>query len=216
MCKSEEHPQPADYRLLIEREWADVHQSRIQEWSALGVVVAVHLAVTQLSPANAARLGGWHFYFGIIFAVLGLFITLRHRHLMMTKLGWIFDAESELGLIRSPGEKPKHRLREVIEWPQKCKWLRPFRGQMPDPGAERKTSPNGILGISRPEIGWIVPGLHLAFPRFLSTSGLIAMIYLCLIAYDYFQIPGAPDESSTNIELRQSNEPMGIEDQGQE
>ncbi len=34
-----------DYRLIIEREWADIHHSRVQEWTCLGVVTGTHLGL---------------------------------------------------------------------------------------------------------------------------------------------------------------------------
>jgi len=41
--------EPENYRLLIEREWADLHHSRVQEWTALGVVAGAHLGLIQLA-----------------------------------------------------------------------------------------------------------------------------------------------------------------------
>lgn len=42
-------PNPEDYRLIVEREWADIHHSRIQEWAVLGIVTGAHLGLIQLA-----------------------------------------------------------------------------------------------------------------------------------------------------------------------
>jgi hypothetical protein len=150
-------PERADYRLLIEREWADLHHSRIQEWTALGVVLAAHVAVLQLLSltqaasvavplATRAIIGC---ILGVMFAVLGALVTCRHRRLMEVKLTWIFRAEDKLGLIRNP-DRPGGIL------PTSAKMV------------EEEPEWNGIT----------IP------PRFLSTSGLIFYLYVCLVILD--------------------------------
>jgi hypothetical protein len=32
---------------FLQNEWADLHHSRVQEWTALGVVAGVHLGLAQ-------------------------------------------------------------------------------------------------------------------------------------------------------------------------
>ena len=95
---------------LLEAEWKDLHHSRVQEWSALGVVTGAHLALTQIPkflkdadvmlPVLPAAIVGC--LIGIGFAVIGALITCRHRRLMQIKLEWIFGAESRLGLSQGP------------------------------------------------------------------------------------------------------------------
>ena len=95
---------------LLEAEWKDLHHSRVQEWSALGVVTGAHRALTQIPkflkdagvmlPVLPAAIVGC--LIGIGFAVIGALITCRHRRLMQIKLEWIFGAESRLGLIQGP------------------------------------------------------------------------------------------------------------------
>ena len=102
-----DRPQPESYRMLIENAWRDLHHSRVQEWSALGVVAGAHFAILQairIIPEGTPWLdGGNAVLFGAIvaagFAMFGAMITLRHRRLMRVKLNWIFLAEDQLGLI---------------------------------------------------------------------------------------------------------------------
>jgi hypothetical protein len=101
-------PQREDYRLLIEREWADLHHSRVQEWTALGVTTGAHIGLIELlrftqtpsMPIPFSVVVYLAALAGIIFCVLGMLLTCRHRKLMVEKLGWIFQAEDQLGLIK--------------------------------------------------------------------------------------------------------------------
>jgi hypothetical protein len=105
MCE-EEKPSPETLRTFMELEWADLHHSRVQEWTALGVVAGVHVGLIQLVsfvvekgaaapyPLIVAASG-----IASAFAVFGMLITGRHRHLMNVKLHWIFRAEERLGLV---------------------------------------------------------------------------------------------------------------------
>lgn len=103
-------PEPEDFRFLIEHAWADIHHSRVQEWTALGVVAGVHIGILQLldwareisAPARFATLVNLGLCIGLLFSILGILITCRHRHLMMVKLGWISQAEGRLGLAKGP------------------------------------------------------------------------------------------------------------------
>jgi hypothetical protein len=152
-------PEPQDYRLLIERAWADIHHSRLQEWSVLGVVTGAHLGILQLlifvrdlSVAVPfpvlATLGPM---LGIVFAVIGALMTCRHRRLMRIKVGWIYQAEGHLGLVKS------------------------------------EDNPGGIIPANpamqeSPEWGGLM------WPRFLSTSWLILCLFLLLAALDLLSI----------------------------
>jgi hypothetical protein len=150
-----EWPNPKDYHLLIEREWADIHHSRIQEWTALGVVMGAHLGLIQLVKfaikesvplpnsviiISASVIGAW-------FAVLGALVTCRHRRIMEVKLGWIFEAEDRLGLIKKSDNS---------------------NGIIPE-DAKMKVSNNKC---------------KLSFPPFLSVSGLIFYFYVTLFIVD--------------------------------
>ena len=140
---------------LMKTEWADIHHSRVQEWSALGVVTGAHIAVTQIpkflketgavfSPSAAAIVGC---LLGIAFAVIGALVTCRHRRLMEVKLNWIYEAELALGLVKTSGN-PSGVIPEIAKMPSKRVW----RG--------------------------------LSLPRFLSTSGLILTFYVLFVAFD--------------------------------
>jgi hypothetical protein len=140
---------------LMKTEWADIHHSRIQEWSALGVVTGAQIAMTQipkfltetgviLSPCAAATASC---LLGIAFAVIGALVTCRHRRLMQIKLNWIYNIELKLGLVKT-AENPDGVIPQVAQMPATSVW----RG--------------------------------LSWPRFLSTSGLILTFYMLFIIFD--------------------------------
>jgi hypothetical protein len=107
----EEKPSPETLRSFIAAEWADLHHSRVQEWTALGIVAGVHLVALQLAafligqraavpPRMLLLLAST---IAAAFAVFGILVTCRHRHLMNVKLHWIFQAEDQLGLVHDEG-----------------------------------------------------------------------------------------------------------------
>jgi hypothetical protein len=104
---TDDWPSAETLRCFIVTEWADLHHSRVQEWTALGVVAGVHLVVIQVVSAlvekHTAHLQHMLVLLAsaiaVAFAVFGILITCRHRHLMKVKLNWIFQAEDKLGLI---------------------------------------------------------------------------------------------------------------------
>jgi len=118
-----------DYRLLIEREWADLHHSRIQEWTALGVVAGTHLGLIQLASfaikenigLGAGVIVNMAGIFGAVFSIIGALMTFRHRRLMKKKLGWIYQAELHLNLIKTdqnPGGiiPESAKMKSNVEW----------------------------------------------------------------------------------------------------
>lgn len=132
------HPEPADYRLFIEREWADLHHSRVQEWSALGVVTAAHVGIVGVlnyaSDADLSvdmgALGTAAAMAGLFFAVVGGLMTCRHRRLMQAKLNWIWAAEVKLGLVKDEGNPggviPADAQPKVVSNPRGLAWPRRF------------------------------------------------------------------------------------------
>ena len=136
---SESRPaEPADYRFFMERQWADLHHSRIQEWSALGVVTGAHVAIVGfLSYASDAdlslsigtlRTGGA--VAGVFFAAVGALVTCRHRALMQTKLTWISAGEYKLGLVKDDqnprGVIPAEDQAKFVSNPRGLAWPRRF------------------------------------------------------------------------------------------
>jgi len=75
-------------------------------------------------------------------------MTCRHRQLMKVKLGWIYQAEEHLGLIKTPGNEKDGIIPEDAKMKAPLEWK------------------------------------GLAFPRILSTSGIILFFYLILLAID--------------------------------
>ncbi len=147
------------YRLLIEREWADLHHSRVQEWTALGIVAGAHLGLIQLanfaindkigvSPQNIVFFAC---ILGIILSIIGALMTCRHRRLMQIKLNWIYQAELQLGLIKT-NENPDGIIPSDAAVQSNIKW----RG--------------------------------LSLPRLLSTSGLILCFYAMFLFIDVLVI----------------------------
>ena len=144
-----------DYRLLIEQEWADLHHSRLQEWTALGIVTGAHLGLIQLAKfaidikvqISIGVIVTTASAIGAILSILGTLMTCRHRQLMRIKLGWIYDAEFRLGLIKS------------------------------------ETNPDGVIpesAIMLNPMEW----RGLSLPRLLSTSGLILCFYTVFLFLD--------------------------------
>jgi hypothetical protein len=132
------HPDASAYRLLIEDAWRDLHHSRLQEWSALGIVAGAHFAIFQVIKLLKNTIPKEMFstlvllgtIVGGLFAVLGMLITLRHRRLMRVKLNWIFQAEEKLGLIMDD-QNPDGIIprKGAIQYPVEWKGLdmpRPF------------------------------------------------------------------------------------------
>ena len=110
-----EKPTSDDYRLLIEREWADLHHSRVQEWTAVGVVTGAHLGLVQLVKiaketsisVSTPTLIIFASIIGALLSIIRVLMTCRHRQLMKVKLGWIYEAEEHLGLIKTKENKGK-------------------------------------------------------------------------------------------------------------
>lgn len=155
MDEAANHPTAEAYHVFMEAEWRDVHHSRLQEWSALGVVVGAHFAIFQvvkvvreIAPEIGVQL---YVLVGAIvaglFAAFGGLITMRHRHLMRVKLYLIFQAEDRLGLIKDDQNTLGIFPREIAP-----------------------KEPGSWDGLS--------------WPRPLSTSGLILSFYLLLLLLD--------------------------------
>lgn len=114
---------------FVANTWADIHHSRVQEWSALAAVSATHLALTQVPKitqemklgVDDSKLVLALVVIGVLFSVAGALVTCRHRTLMQIKLGWIADAEDLLGLTMRDGNRygvvpPPARMRQAKSW----------------------------------------------------------------------------------------------------
>ncbi|NQV22187.1 MAG: hypothetical protein HQ511_12305 [Rhodospirillales bacterium] len=119
--------EPEDYQLLVEREWADLHHSRVQEWTALGVVAGAHLGLIQLSKLaidvelSTVTILTVATMTGALFSILGALMTCRHRRLRIVKLGWIYDAELHLGLVKT-ADTPKGVIPENAKMLSPVEW----------------------------------------------------------------------------------------------
>jgi hypothetical protein len=152
-----------DYRLLIEIQWKDIHHSRIQEWSALGIISAAHIGLIQflkfISEYSVSKnimsfLIPVTCIIAVIFSVLGVLMVCRHRNLMTVKLKWISQAEEKLGLTRSTAN---------------------LDGILPEETRINKKNKNSFMKL------WA----KLEWPRILSTSWLMSMIYITFGLIDF-------------------------------
>ena len=149
-------PTREDYRFLIDAEWKDIHHSRMQEWTALGIVAGAQVGIITLLNSLKAPVAGvslatlvlFTTITGILFSLIGVFLTMRHRQLMIIKIGWILKAETKLGLIFN------------------------------------KKNPEGIIPHQELDIKKKKNWRGLALPRLLSTSGLIMLVYCSFILLD--------------------------------
>ena len=98
-----------NYRLIIDSSWKDIHHSRNQDWTSLGVVFGAHIGIFQLlnylkekmtSPSISISyaIGA---LLGIILSVIGALIAYRHRDLLKEKIKWITEAERRMGLLNT-------------------------------------------------------------------------------------------------------------------
>ena len=170
-----------NYRFLIETEWKDIHHSRIQEWSALGIIAATHIGLIQLlrfvsdleiSGISVKILISIFCLIAILFAFIGILMVCRHRRLMWIKLNWIYEAEEKLGLIKTDDNK---------------------NGIIPK-GYKMKKYSNKYNKILKNETNSLPQTLEndnktiwnkLMWPRKYSTSWLMAMIYILLGIIDF-------------------------------
>ncbi len=118
----------SDYKMLIERSWADIHHSRIQEWRALLAITAGHVLIWQGVQFLPQATSHWRLPAAMglgaaaaFVAIVGCLISWRHRKLMRVKLCWIYKAEDYLGLIKRDGRNggiiPANRdFERDIQW----------------------------------------------------------------------------------------------------
>lgn len=81
----------------IKTEWDDIHHSRHQEWKALGAIAAILATLSQLS-SSPLGLKVFLCFLGFIFSILGAWMALQHRKIMMTKIKIICNLEKEMGI----------------------------------------------------------------------------------------------------------------------
>jgi hypothetical protein len=144
-------------RFFIGSEWKDIHHSRIQEWSALGIIAAAHIGLIQIlkiigdipdTRLLILYLIPFFTLLALLFCLLGIIMVCRHRTLMTIKLNWIYEAEYKLGLIKTK-EQPDGIIPEIARMKNHSKWN------------------------------------NLTWPRKFSTSWIMAMIYLVFGILDF-------------------------------
>lgn len=170
-----------DYRLLIETEWKDIHHSRIQEWSALGIIAAIHLGLIQLlkfiadfqtSSLLNIILTLIFCIIAILFAVIGVLMVCRHRRLMWIKLNWIYEAEEKLELV-----KTEENQNGIIPNDYRMKkYSNKYYSMLKNEINKQSQISNDDNKIIWNKLMW---------PRRLSTSWLMVMIYLLLGIIDF-------------------------------
>lgn len=110
-------PDAESYRTFIANKWTDIHHSRLQEWSALGAITAIHLGLLYIFNHIGEKIENSNTWFiigailiclfGCIFNILGALITCRHRRLMIVSIDWINQASKRLGLVQPEGIVPE-------------------------------------------------------------------------------------------------------------
>lgn len=169
-----------NYRFFIESEWKDIHHSRIQEWSALGIIAAVHVGLLQLLKLfNETDIGKDIIYFliplcciiALVFSLLGILMVCRHRRLMWIKLNWIYEAEDKLKLIKSTSN-PDGIIPEDYRMK---KYSNKYEEDIYEENNSDHVSDNNDNNL------WN----KLMWPRRLSTSWLIAMLYIIFGIVDF-------------------------------
>ena len=174
----ENHPKEEDYRSLISNEWKDIHHSRIQEWSALGVITASHVGIFQLikfirSVKDLESINEILIPICCIlalgFSIAGILMTCRHRRLMWIKFKWILACEDQLGLIKDKsnplGIIPKDKkIKKSLEEYKK-------RAEKEISEADDKSKNKSIWD-------------KLKWPRRFSTSWIIVLLYILIAIID--------------------------------
>ncbi|MDX2440183.1 MAG: hypothetical protein QNK40_06480 [Desulfobacterales bacterium] len=105
------HPvSDANYRLVVQDSWKDIHHSRNQDWTALGAILAAQFGVFKIietfSEKGERLIDQPKIYLvaclaGIVLSYAGLCVTRRHKSLSKIKLDWITEAENRLGVLKS-------------------------------------------------------------------------------------------------------------------
>ncbi|MFQ6126595.1 MAG: hypothetical protein ACE5R6_18570 [Candidatus Heimdallarchaeota archaeon] len=87
---------------MYDATWEDIRHSRLQEWKVLEVTALAFIAMAGLGFQDEFK--GVSVILGIfimIFAMLGLLVTLRHRALFSEKMELIRNIETALGLDKA-------------------------------------------------------------------------------------------------------------------
>jgi hypothetical protein len=98
-----------NYRFIVDSTWKDIHHSRNQDWTSLGVVFGAHIGIFQLinyftDKISSQSVGIYYVLgglVGIILSVIGALIAYRHRDLSKIKIDWIREAEDRIGLLKT-------------------------------------------------------------------------------------------------------------------
>jgi hypothetical protein len=89
---------PEDKSLLMEyikMQWDDIHHSRRQDWSYIGVIAGVFYAIVQIDQSEL-RLG--FCVIGLVCSVLGAWMAWEHYQIFLVKIGLIADLEDKVGI----------------------------------------------------------------------------------------------------------------------
>lgn len=85
----------SDLMEFIKAEWADIHHSRNQEWTILAMI---GVSFYFLSQAEDLAQKGAAIGFGIGACIVGIFISMRHWALLLSKIKVINICERKLGI----------------------------------------------------------------------------------------------------------------------
>lgn len=93
----------------IKLEWADIHHSRQQEWSALVVIAGIFYAIARvdLPPPQSLEAKIFLGLLGVLSAFLGAWICWQHHEILQQKISLIVKLERQIG----------------IQYPVRCVWF---------------------------------------------------------------------------------------------
>lgn len=76
-------------------QWADIHHSRLQDWSAIGVTAGALYALVNILQTEARVFLS---ALGLVFGLLGAGMAWQHQRVFEDKIGMIEKMERRLGI----------------------------------------------------------------------------------------------------------------------
>jgi hypothetical protein len=177
-----------NYRFFIENEWKDIHHSRIQEWSALGLIAAIHIGLVQLlkllNETNSYEIQIDFLipiccFIALIFSSFGVLMVCRHRRLMWIKLNWIFEAEEKLGLIKN-SDNPNGIIPEDYRMKKYSKVDYEMQINKEKVSNSKKTIWNKLMWPRRLSTSWLMVMLYIIFGIIDFGIGIYSIVYIVI------------------------------------
>ena len=101
-------PSEETLRKMLEIQWQDHFQTRMQTWKALEITAILAVAVVGIDWKVAkAPVTAFASFLLFLVAQFGISITIRHRHVEETKFRIISECEKQLGIADENLSLPK-------------------------------------------------------------------------------------------------------------